>query len=160
MNRKSILIGINHTLLMFGTTVYMGVLWALHYFWYPSWNVMNVDNVHDHFILPTSAATEFFTIVVPVMFLTSGVMIWQEWRTRFRWHAIIGFLGVSVATFVGWILIIPVNKTIAGGVPQAELTELLQRWMMLNDIRWVSVTTMWLALTLYLLMRPSLRDDT
>ncbi len=50
MNRKTILTGVNHTLLMFGATVYMGVLWALHYFWYPSWEVMNVSNVQDHFI--------------------------------------------------------------------------------------------------------------
>ena len=62
MNKKTILIGVNHTFLMFGTTVYMGVLWALHYFWYPSWEVMDVENVQDHFILPTSAATDFFTI--------------------------------------------------------------------------------------------------
>ena len=159
MNRKTMLLGANYILLMFGTTVYMGVLWALHYFWYPSWDVMNVGNVQDHFILPTSAATQFFTIIVPIMFLTSGVMVWQEWKSKFRWHAVIGFLGVSVATVVGWFLIIPVNKTIAAGVEQAQLSELLGRWMMLNDIRWYSVTIMWLALTIYLLMRPSLDDN-
>ena len=75
MNRKTMLIGANHLFLMFGTTVYVGVLWALHFFWYPSWEVMNVGNVQDHFILPTSAATKFFTIIVPIMFLCSGVMI-------------------------------------------------------------------------------------
>ena len=159
MNRKTILIGVNHTLLMFGTTVYMGVLWALHYFWYPSWDVMNVSNVQDHFILPTSAATRFFTIVVPVMFVTSGIMIWQEWKTKFRWHAVIGFLGVTAASLVGQILIIPVNKTIAAGVEQAQLKELLAEWMMLNDIRWISVTIMWLALTIYLLLKPSISDE-
>lgn len=152
------LIGVNHIVLMFGTTVYMGVLWSLHYFWYPSWEVLNVGNVQDHFILPTSAATRFFTIVVPLMFLTSGIMIWQEWRTKFRWHAIIGFLGVSGATIVGWFLIIPVNKTIAAGVAPDKLSELLDRWMMLNDIRWVLVTAMWLSLTIYLLMRPGIDE--
>lgn len=159
MNKKQWLIGINHVLLMFGTTVYMGVLWALRFFWYPSWEVMNTGNVQDHFILPTSAATEFFTIVVPIMFLTSLVMIWQEWKTRFRWHAIIGFLGVMGATLVGQILIIPVNKTIASGVDQAGLEELLHEWMMLNDIRWIIVTIMWLTLMIYLLMKPSLSNQ-
>lgn len=153
------LIGVNHIVLMFGTTVYMGVLWSLHYFWYPSWEVLNVGNVQDHFILPTSAATRFFTIVVPLMFLTSGIMIWQEWRTKFRWHAIIGFLGVSGATIVGWFLIIPVNKTIAAGVTPDKLGELLDRWMMLNDIRWILVTIMWLSLIVYLLMRPSIDEN-
>ena len=159
MNRKAILIGINHTLLMFGATVYTGVLWALHYFWYPSWDLMNVDNVQDHFILPTSAATRFFLIIVPIMFLTSLIMIWQEWKTKFRWHAIIGFLGVSGATLVGWFLIIPVNKTIAAGVDQTTLTELLEKWMFLNDVRWTIVTIMWLTLIIYLLMRPSIADE-
>lgn len=156
MNSKQLLIGANHILLMFGATVYMGVLWALHYFWYPSWDVMNVDNVQDHFILPTSAATRFFTIVVPIMFLTSINMIRMEWKTRFRWHAIIGLLGVAGATLVGQLLIIPVNKQIAAGVEQARLTELLGEWMTLNDIRWIMVTIMWLALMVYFLMKPAL----
>lgn len=158
MDTKKVLVGTNHILLMFGTTVYMGVLWALHYFWYPSWEVMNVTNVQDHFILPTSAATRFFTIVVPIMFLTSLVMIWLEWKTKFRWLAVIGLLGVVVATAVGQILIIPVNKTIAAGVEPAELSGLLERWMQLNDIRWISVTIMWLALMIYFLLRPSLKE--
>lgn len=159
MNMKTTLIGLNHMLLMFGATVYMGVLWALHYFWYPSWEVMNVGNVQDHFILPTSAATRFFTIVVPIMFLTSIIMIWLEWKTRFRWLAIIGFLGVTGATLVGQVLIIPVNKTIAGGVDQSRLTGLLEEWMTLNDIRWIIVTIMWLALMIYFLLKPSLTEQ-
>lgn len=159
MNTKSMLIGINHILLMFGTTVYMGVLWALHFFWYPSWEVMNVGNVQDHFILPTSAATRFFTVVVPIMFLTSIIMIWLEWKTKFRWHAIVGLLGVTGATLVGQILIIPVNERIAGGVDQATLTELLTEWMVLNDIRWIIITIMWLALMVYFLMKPSLSEQ-
>ncbi len=158
MNTKTMLIGVNHILLMFGTTVYMGVLWALHFFWYPSWEVMNVGNVQDHFILPTSAATRFFTVVVPIMFLTSIIMIWLEWKTKFRWHAIVGLLGVTGATLVGQILIIPVNKRIAGGVDQATLTELLEEWMVLNDIRWIIITIMWLALMIYFLMKPSLSE--
>jgi glucan phosphoethanolaminetransferase (alkaline phosphatase superfamily) len=144
---------------MFGTTVYMGVLWSLHFFWYPSWEVMNTANVQDHFILPTSAATKFFTIVVPIMFVTSLVLIWLEWRTRFRWHAIIAFLGVLGATLVGQLLIIPVNKTIAGGVEESQLQGLLQEWMSLNDIRWIIVTIMWLALMIYFLMKPSLSEQ-
>jgi glucan phosphoethanolaminetransferase (alkaline phosphatase superfamily) len=159
MSTKALLIGLNHILLMFGTTVYMGVLWALHFFWYPSWEVMNTANVQDHFILPTSAATKFFTIVVPIMFVTSLVLIWLEWRTRFRWHAIIAFLGVLGATLVGQLLIIPVNKTIAGGVEESQLQGLLQEWMSLNDIRWIIVTIMWLALMIYFLMKPSLSEQ-
>ena len=153
---KRILVGINHGFLMFGTTVYVGVLWALHYFWYPSWEVMNVGNVQEHFILPTSAATEFFTIVVPIMFLCAIIMIVLEWKTKFRWHAIIGLLGVIGATFVGQVYIIPVNKTIAAGVQPDQLNGLLQEWMVLNDIRWIIMTIMWLALMIYFLTKGDL----
>ena len=156
MTTRQTLIGLNHLLLMFGTTVYMGVLWALHYFWYPSWEVMNVTNVQDHFILPTSAATRFFTVVVPIMFVTSLIMIWLEWKTKFRVLAIIGLLGVIGATGVGQVLIIPVNETIAAGVAPAELTPLLERWMVLNDIRWIIITIMWLALMVYFLTKGDL----
>ena len=156
---KRILVAVNHGYLFFGTTVYVGVLWALHFFWYPSWDVMNVDNVQNHFILPTSAATEFFTIVVPLMFVTSIIMIVLEWKTKFRWLAIIGLLGVCGATFVGQVYIIPVNQTIAGGVNQAQLTELLQEWMVLNDIRWVIMSIMWLALMTYFLTKGNLLGE-
>ncbi len=71
MSAKSITAAISSTFLLFGTTVYVGVLWALHFFWYPSWEVMNVTTVQDHFINSTSAATDFFWIVVPIMFVTT-----------------------------------------------------------------------------------------
>jgi hypothetical protein len=159
MNTKSLLIGVNHILLMFGTTIYMGVLWALRFFWYPSWETMNTGNVQDHFILPTSAATKFFTIVVPIMFLTNAILIWLEWNTKFRWHAIISFLCISAATVVGYFLIIPVNKTIAAGVEESQLLGLLQEWMSLNDIRWIIITIMWLTLMVYFLLKPSLSEQ-
>jgi hypothetical protein len=159
MNRKAILIGVNHTLLMFGTTVYMGLLWSLHFFWYPSWEVMNVGNVPDHFVLPTNEATRFFTIVVPIMFVGSAVMIWQEWKTKFRWHAIISMLGIAGVMAVRQFFIIPVNSAIAAGVSQAKLTELLAEWMLLNDIRWYIVNVMWLALMIYFLQRPSISKE-
>lgn len=156
---KKILLVINHVYLAFGTTVYVGVLWALHFFWYPSWEVMTADVVQDHFILPTSAATRFFTVVVPLMFLTSVIMIVTEWKTKMRWAAIVGLLGVSGASYVGQVHIIPINRIIAAGVAsQAELTDLLQRWMVLNDIRWIIMTIMWLAVMYYFVAKGSLLD--
>ena len=153
---KRYLLAINHAYYFFGTTIYVGVLWALHFFWYPSWEVMNVENVQDHFILPTSAATDFFTIVVPLMFAAGIVMIWSEWRTPFRWLAILALLCIVAATFVGQVFIIPVNETIAGGVGPDELTGLFQRWMVLNDIRWILMTLMWLTLMAYFVFKGDL----
>jgi glucan phosphoethanolaminetransferase (alkaline phosphatase superfamily) len=151
---KNTLLNVNHALLMLGTTIYVGVLWALHFFWYPSWENMTVDVVQAHFIGPTSEATKFFTVVVPIMFGCNLVLIWAEWRTRFRWAAIVAILGIIGSTLVGQLLIIPINQTIAKGVAaQAELTPMLQEWMKLNDVRWVMMNVMWLALMYFFLSK-------
>ncbi|MGB5352182.1 MAG: hypothetical protein WBN32_01065 [Woeseia sp.] len=156
---KAKLLAINHAYLFFGTTLYVGVLWALRFFWYPSWGTMNIDLVQDHFIMPTSAATRFFTIVVPLMMIASVIMIISEWKTKFRWFAIVAFLCIMGSTYVGWLHIIPVNKIIAAGVASnAELTPLLQKWMRLNDIRWVLETIMWLTMMGYFVFKGNLLD--
>jgi len=154
---KRILLAINHTYLMFGTTVYVGVLWALHFFWYPSWETMTLDVVHQHFISPTSEATAFFTIVVPLMFLAGIIMIVAEWKTKFRWPSIFALLCIVGATYVGQVHIIPINKRIDAGLTDpAMLTDLLKQWMMLNDIRWVIMTVMWLVLMYYFVTHDNL----
>ncbi len=156
---SKILLAINHAYLMFGVTVYVGVLWALHFFWYPSWEVMTLDVVQDHFIKPTSAATVFFTYVVPLMFISNAVLIWQEWRTRFRWAAIIAMLCIIGATYVGQIHIIPINNAIAEGLSSAaELSEKLEQWMFLNDVRWVIMSAMWIAMMYYFFGKGDLLD--
>ncbi|CAF2114722.1 unnamed protein product, partial [Rotaria magnacalcarata] len=100
---------------MFGTTVYMGVLWALKIFWFPGWKSITTDVVQDHFIGPTGRATVFFTIIVPIMFICNCIMIWQEWHSKFRWTAIISMIGIVGSTIVGKLLIIPINNEIALG---------------------------------------------
>ena len=150
------LLALNHGYYFFGTTIYVGVLWALRFFWYPSWEVMSVENVQDHFILPTSAATRFFTVVVPLMFLAGAVMTWAEWKTPQRWLAVLALACIIGATLVGQLLIIPVNETIAAGVTPDVITGLFQQWMLYNDIRWVIMTVMWLTLLAYFIRKGDL----
>lgn len=151
------LFDIMYLLLMFGTTVYMGVLWALRFFWFPGWKSMTVDVVQEHFIGPTSRATVFFTWIVPFMFLFNLIMIWKEWRGKYRWASIVSMLGIVGSTVVGKGLIIPINDEIATGkiLEQATLTQMLQQWMDYNDIRWILMTMMWLALMYYFLTRSN-----
>ncbi len=134
----------------------MGVLWALKIFWFPGWKSITIDVVQEHFIGPTGRATVFFTIIVPIMFLCNAVMIWQEWHTKFRWTAIIAMIGIVGSTIVGKLLIIPINDEIAlGKTNQADLSIMLNRWMDLNDIRWILMTIMWLALMYFFLKRKN-----
>lgn len=153
---KNLLLNLNYLFLMFGTTVYMGVLWALKIFWFPGWKSITTDVVQEHFIGPTGRATVFFTIIVPIMFLCNAIMIWKEWHTKFRWTSIIAMIGIVGSTIVGKLLIIPINDEIAlGKTNQADLSIMLNRWMDLNDIRWILMTIMWLALMYFFLYRKN-----
>lgn len=147
---KPLILAVNHVLLFFGTTLYVGVLWALRFFWYPSWDSMTLDAVAPHFTAPTSAATAFFTVVVPIMFVTNLVLIVTEkHQISTLVPAVVAFLCIASATYVGQALIIPTNKEIGAVVTDARLGELLQRWMDLNDVRFVLMTLMWLAMMRY-----------
>lgn len=154
---KQLLLAFNHAYIFFGATLYVGVLWALHFFWFPGWAKLKVDNYYDQFIPQTTIATQFFTIVVPLMFLALAVMIVTEWKTRFRWVSIAALLCLGLATYVGQSHIIPINKILATGIAdQAKLSELLQQWMFLNDIRWVLLTLMWLIMMYYFIAKGNL----
>jgi hypothetical protein len=147
---KEKLLVFNNACIFFGTTLYVGVLWALHFFWFPTWRNFKVDNYYDQFIPQTTAATQFFTIVVPIMFLCYVIMVWKEWKTKMRWISIGALACLALATYVGTLHIIPINKILAGHITdQARLTKLFQQWMFLNDIRWILMTISWVLLMYY-----------
>jgi hypothetical protein len=128
---------------LFASTIYMGTLWCLRLFLYPSWVGLTPDNVGVHFVGPTKRATKFFTVVVVLMFPAGIGLIIGSWGTNLVWVTSVAVAGIVASTVVGTGWILPVNKRIAKGVSAAELTQLLKRWMLLNDIRWVTTTIMW-----------------
>lgn len=141
---------LNNAYIFFGCSLYAGVLWALHFFWYPTWSVYTAANYYDHFIPPTQAATRFFTVVVPPMFLCLVIMVWTERKTTMRWVAAATLACLTAATYVGQFHIIPVNKILTQHITdQARVSELFQQWMSLNDIRWVIMTAAWLLMMYY-----------
>ncbi len=154
---KENLLVINHAYFFFGTTIYAGTLWALRFFFYQSWNALNVGNVHAHFVGPTRRATTFFTVVVPLMFVASVVMVVTEWGKAQLWQSLVGLAAITVSTVVGKGLIIPINKRITAGVADdATLVPLLKRWMQYNDIRFVVMTLGWIAMMWYFAARGGL----
>jgi hypothetical protein len=118
---------------------------------------MKVATVKDHFINPTAAATDFFWIVVPLMFAANTILIYNEWKTKMRWVSILAFLCLVAASYVGQELIIPINEIIATGTIGAkELSIMLKDWMFYNDIRWLIMTMMWLIMMFYFYAKGSL----
>lgn len=45
---RSSLLVLNHSYFFFGATIYVGTLWSLRFFFYPSWKSLTVGNVGDH----------------------------------------------------------------------------------------------------------------
>lgn len=157
---KEALLTANVVYFLFGSTIYAGTMWALNIFFYPSWESVTVDTVQDQFIKPTTAATKFFLVVVPIMFVSGVAMIVTEWGEGWTLvAAILAFLGICESTFVGWLLIIPINRKIGDGVADnATLRPLLKRWMKLNTIRLVTVTIMWAATVWYVIVEGDFVD--
>jgi hypothetical protein len=111
---KRILLALNHGYLFFGTTLYVGVLWALHFFWFPSWQHLAVDNYYDQFpdqhrdpLLHHRGAVDDSHRCHHGL---AGVV------TRFRWYPIAALACLGTATIVGTLRIIPVNKIPAGHI--------------------------------------------
>jgi len=154
---KSTLLTINDVWLLAGATIYVGVLTTLRLFLYPSWTSLTLATAHDHFTLPTEAATRFFLKAIPTWLFTSIVMIVSEWGEPTIWPAILAFLGLMTTTLVGWFTIQPINREIKAGVSDMDrLTVLLKKWMKLNDLRWAAVIVMWCAMAWFFVWKPDL----
>lgn len=143
---------------LFGATMYMGTMWVLKLFLYPTWRALTRENVGIHFGVPTLRATAFFTGVVPPMFLAAVVLVVAEWGTGLVWWALVCLLGIVMLTGVGQLLIIPVNKDVRGGryADDEGLRALLKRWMLFNDIRFWGSTVTWVASVGYLVMKTQM----
>jgi hypothetical protein len=158
---KAALLLLNTLYFLFGASMYMGTMWVLRFFLYPTWRVLTPENVGQHFGVPTILATKFFTVVVPPMFLSGIILVvseWGDWDDILIWLCFVCLIGIVVLTYVGQGIIIPVNKKIRGGEYDgpAGLTPLLLRWMQLNNIRFVVSTITWAAIVWYIVGKGDL----
>lgn len=154
---KPILLALNHAYIFFFSSLYLGLFWSLNFFWFPTYGELEVGNYVDQIIPQTTAATRFFVVLIPIMALAIGVMLVTEWRTRFRWVPLAWIPGLGGTVLVQQLLIEPVNRALAAGVTdQAELLVLLQRWMLLNRVRGVVLTIMWIIMMVYFIRKGDL----
>ncbi|MFE5190077.1 hypothetical protein [Streptomyces sp. NPDC056628] len=146
---------VNALYFLFGATMYMGTMWVLRLFLYPTWRALTPENVDVHFGVPMTLATRFFTVVVLLMFISGIVLVGSEWGSWYVALAAVCLVGIALLTWVGQGIIIPVNKRIRAGRfdGQVGLTQLLVRRMRLNDIRFVGATVTWAAIVWYIAAR-------
>ena len=147
---KKTLLDINNAYIFFCASIYLGMFWSLHYFWFPNYpSTLNLSNYYDAIIPQTDLATKFFFISIPIMAIALVIMLITEWKTGLRWVPLAWIPGLLAPVLVQQLYIEDVNNQFKAGLnDEATLQTLLTEWMWLNDIRWVILTIMW-GITMY-----------
>lgn len=151
MNRISrTLLDLNNAYIFFCASLYLGLFWSLHFFWFPHYpDTLTLDNYYDAIIPQTTTATKFFFITIPIMAIAIVIMLITEWKSNLRWIPLAWIPGLLIPVVVQQAFIEDVNNQFIKGVTEpALLQDLLQEWMLLNDIRWIILTIMW-CITMY-----------
>ena len=157
---KQTLVDINNAYIFFCASIYLGMFWSLHFFWFPNYpKTLNPSNYYDAIIPQTNLATKFFFISIPIMAVALVVMLITEWKTDLRWVPIAWIPGLLAPVIIQQRYIEDVNNQFKAGVTDpAVLQSLLKEWMFLNDIRWIILTVMWL-ITMYFFIAKARRRN-
>ncbi len=147
---KQTLLDLNNAYVMFCASVYLGMFWSLHFFWFPHYpSTLTVDTYYNAIIPQTTTATKYFFITIPIMAVALVIMLISEWHSKLRWVPLLWIPGLLVPVIVQQKWIEDINNIFKAGVHDAtELQNLLHRWMMLNDVRFVILAFMW-CVTMY-----------
>lgn len=160
MKIKQILLGINNGYTFFVSSMHMGLMTSLVLFWYSSWNGLTIDTIQNNFGIPAILATKLFVILIPLMMLTSSIMIISEWRTPLKWPAIIVLIGIMGSTAMAKYFIFPINDIIYAGVKtNEELKVLLVKWMYLNNWRVFFSVLTWLSMFAFYTMKANRKSS-
>ncbi len=156
------LLDLNNAYIFFCASLYLGLFWSLHFFWFPHYpETLTLDNYYDAIIPQTTTATKFFFITIPIMAIAIVIMLIAEWKSNLRWVPLAWIPGLLIPVVVQQAFIEDVNNQFIEGVTDPEiLQDLLQEWMLLNDIRWIILTVMW-CITMYFFIakaKPTYRN--
>ncbi len=144
-------ISLHFGILLGCVSIYMGVGWFMWVFSFPSAPLLTPENMGVVMLPQVAAATRLFTFLVTLMVVLEALLIWQVWRTPFRWHAILAILLLVAATAVHLIYLKPINDELAAHAPTlARLQELVVPWVSHNRIKVVLWNLEWLNLALAL----------
>ena len=148
---KQTLLDINNAYIFFCASLYVGLFWSLHFFWFPHYpETLNLDNYYDAIIPQTTTATKFFFVTIPIMAIAIVIMTVTEWKTKFRWVPLLWIPGLFGPVIIQQMFIERINNQFIAGVSDmATLQVLLQEWMNLNDLRGIILTIMWCVMMYY-----------
>jgi hypothetical protein len=148
------LLTINNSYTFFISSWHMGLMVSVLLFWYPTWIGLTLTTIHENFGVPAQLATNIFIVLIPIMFITCAIMIISEWKTKAKWPAMCALIGSLGSTVMAYYFLFPLNNIIAAGLPtQAGLTEILKKWMVLNDYRVCFSVFTWFSVLTFFLMK-------
>jgi len=155
---KQTIVDLSNAYIFFCASIYLGMFWSLHFFWFPNYpSTLNLGNYYDAIIPQTTLATKFFFITIPIMAFCIVVMLVSEWKTKLMWVPILWIPGLLAPVVIQQRFIESINNQFSAGVTdEATLQQLLSDWMYLNDLRWIILTFMW-AITMYFFIAKAKR---
>lgn len=158
---KPLLIDINNAYIFFCASVYLGMFWSLHFFWFPHYpHTLTLDNYYNAIIPQTETATRYFFVTIPIMAVAIIVMLVTEWKTKLRWVPLAWIPGLLIPVIVQQSYIEKINDAFKNGISDmGTLQRLLAQWMRLNDLRWIILTVMW-AITMYFFIAKARQSKT
>ena len=138
---------LNDAVLFLCTSMYLGTGWSLVLFSFPQRRKLTVENYYDQFVPQVARATRFFTWMTVLMIATAILMIVAERHSAYVIAPAVTLAGVLAATGLTKKFIFPYNERMAAHITDnAELQEVLGRWMFLNVIRTSLWTAQWVAM--------------
>ena len=152
---------INALFLVTGAATYFGTMWTVKFFLAPSWDTLAPENIHERFDKPIRTATKFFMIVVPLMLVSSVIVIVDEWGSRLAVPGMICAASIAGSSYVFRGLIFPVNNKIIAGTYDgaAGLKELLDRWLFYNNFRFAGGVLIWASAAWYVADKGNLLGE-
>jgi hypothetical protein len=150
MKINQTILDINNAYIFFCSSVYLGMFWTLHFFWFPHYpSTLTIDNYYNAIIPQTETATKYFFVTIPIMSVALVIMLLSEWKTKLRWVPLAWIPGLLVPVVVQQKWIEDINDQFKAGIKdQAVLQDLLKDWMFYNDVRFYILTVMW-GITMY-----------
>lgn len=153
---KIFLLTLNAAFLFLCVSMYLGTGWSFALFSFPVAPQLTVDTYRWVFVPEVASATNFFTPMTKLMFVSCFIMIAGEWKTHYRWVPIIVLVAVILATVLTEYWIFPINAEMSNGIKdQAELQRVLSLWISYNKIRVALWTLQWATMMTYFSLRAN-----
>ena len=141
-------------ILLLGASMYFGTGWSLTLFTLPNAPRMTVANYHDQIVGPIARATRFFTVLTAVMIAAAVALIVGEWSSWYVLAPVAVLAAVVAATLVTMLGIFPYNRRLREGIQdEAELQEVLRKWIRWNSVRLGLWTGQWVAMATYFALK-------